>query len=67
MHAVVLGDFNVLIDLAKKRAELMDTAAQQHQPSTLLAISGISQEQLLQNCSIFRCIRQYKIHEIIGW
>lgn len=46
-------DFNVLIDLAKKRAELMDTAAQQHQPSTLLAISGISQEQLLQNCSIF--------------
>jgi [acyl-carrier-protein] S-malonyltransferase len=62
-------DFKTLINLAKKRAELMDIAAQQHQPSTLLAISGILQEQLLHFCRdfvVYPAIQNSRDNWVIG-
>ena len=62
-------DFKTLINLAKKRAELMDIAAQQHQPSTLLAISGILQDELLQFCQdfvVYPAIQNSRDNWVIG-
>jgi [acyl-carrier-protein] S-malonyltransferase len=62
-------DFETLIYLAKKRAELMDFAAQQHLPSTLLAVSGILPEQLLQLChdfDVYPAIQNSRDNWVIG-
>ncbi len=62
-------DFETLINLAKKRAELMDIAAQEYLPNTLLAVNGILQEQLLQLCSdfaVYPAIQNSRDNWVIG-
>ncbi|HRG62036.1 MAG TPA: acyltransferase domain-containing protein [Burkholderiales bacterium] len=46
-------NFAQLINLAATRADYMDAAAGQYASSTLLAVSGILQDQLLQFCRDF--------------
>mgnify|MGYP000016301382 CR=1 FL=1 len=62
-------DFAPLINLAATRANYMDAAAGQYAPSTLLAINGILQEQLLQFCRdfvVYPAIQNSRDNWVIG-